>query len=93
MPRSVNKLIDSLAEDNRRRKELPFSPDFLEISRALVNPYARQAEIEELLSFWVEKHQPCLFGVASARKNLHYCILTDDDLRKTDGHIEDKNCR
>lgn len=87
---SVRSLIASLREDVRRRDK-PFSTDLETTSELLTHPYATLPEMELALSRWLQRFQPCLFGrVAAAAGRMHYCILSDHDLQRTDAQIRDR---
>ena len=54
-------------------------------------PDATDDEIIVALDRWLSRYQPCLFGRIAAKAGLiHYCLLRDEDLRRTDAHIKDK---
>ena len=47
--------------------------------------------MEKAISLRLQKYQPCIFGkIAAKTKGMHYCILTENDLRKSDQHIREK---
>lgn len=86
----VRQLLDQLRED-RWRKEFPFSEHISVANRILIHPFSDDHEKQEALGLWLQKYQPCIFGRVAARLGqLHYCFLTDADLRKSDLEIQAK---
>ena len=62
------------------RSHVGFSPEIVETQELL---FARSADPSGLLSAWLQKYQPCLFGRVAAKQNLiRYCFLFEDDLQK-----------
>jgi len=87
---SMRTLLEELSEDTHRKVE-PFSPDIEFANKVILNPYTRPAEMEEVINLWVQRHQPCIFGqVAAAMNRMHYCVLTERDLTKSDNHVRNK---
>lgn len=75
-------------ERDRWRDANPFAPDMELAGKVLGHPYSSDGDRDEALNLWVQRHQPCLFGrVAAAANAMHYCYLTDNDLRQSDEHV------
>jgi hypothetical protein len=65
------------------RKTNPFSDDIKVVHDLLFDPFATEFQRVEQVSSWLQKFQPCLFGrIAAARDWLHFCLLTDKELRE-----------
>ena len=87
---SIKALADSLVEDNWRLDN-PFSEDIVQANRVLLHPFAKDSERKKTLSAWLQRHQTCRFGrIAAAIDQMHYCILTNDNIRDTDAEIANK---
>lgn len=71
------------------RKTNAFSEDIKIVQELLFDPFATESQRIEQISNWLQKFQPCLFGrIAAARDWLHFCVLTDRELReKSDQEI------
>lgn len=83
----VRDFFRRLAEDKRRRTQ-PFSDEVAAANAVLFHPFSTDADRQEALALWFQRHQPCLFGrVAAANNALHYVFLYDEDLRESDQHI------
>jgi hypothetical protein len=86
----IKELVRRLSEDQWRRTNT-FSDDVKTVHQVLFHPYADDADRQEALSAWFQRHQPCLFGrIAAAANALHYIFLTDDDLQESDQHIAER---
>ena len=89
----VRELLSQLSEDSWRRSN-PFSNE-VQIAHAVAfHPFASDAERQEAMNLWIQRHQPCLFGrIGAAVNRLHFAFLDDDKLRDSDqqiaAHIED----
>jgi hypothetical protein len=61
---------------------------------ARLNPDAVRERLgfsSEMNAEWLHRYQPCLFGRMAAKLNLiSYCILTENDLTRSDDAIRDK---
>jgi len=81
--------------DDSWRKGRPFSTETNLAHEILINnPYASDDDRAEVLNFWIQRFQPCLFGrVAAARGRIHYCFITDGDLRRGEEWVEAKIAR
>ena len=79
-----------LVEDKWRR-EAGFSEDIEQANRVLFHPFASNADRERVLNLWLQRNQPCLFGrIAAAQRTIHYCVITADDLQRSDDEIGDQ---
>jgi hypothetical protein len=83
----VSDLIAQLEPDPWRIAN-PFSPELAECHQALFDA-ARSREYKiGALSGWLAQHQPCLFGQMEAKqKRLEFCVLTENDLERSDQEI------
>lgn len=89
---SVSELFQALSEDVERNQK-PFSSGIELAHKVMHHPFAFDHERADALALWLQhgKNQPCLFGrVAAAVGRMHYCVLTDDDVRKPNDHIRNK---
>ena len=89
MSRIIADLFSQIQPDAWREK-VGFSKELEEANNAL-----QQVEDEEmsinLLSKWLQKNQPCLFGRLAAKLNMiSFCILTESDLNGDDANIQSK---
>jgi hypothetical protein len=81
----------SLLEPDEWRERVSFSQEIEGANQELFRPDLTEADAEQILGKWLEKHQPCLFGRIAAKSGaLSYCFLTEDDLRQNDEFIKDK---
>lgn len=89
MSEVVRSLLTKLTPDPWR-SEVGFSKDIEETNQTLFS----SSSVDEMIGAinkWLFNNQPCLFGKIAARRNLlSYCILTEDDLCKSDGEIREK---
>jgi hypothetical protein len=86
----VGELLDNLREDVWRRKH-PFEEATKTVAGVLLHPFARDEERRKALSRWSQAYQSCLFGrIAAAQDRIHYCFLTESDLRRSDDHVARK---
>ena len=68
-----------------------FSADMADCHRVLYDPAASRTEMAEALAAWLGDWQPCLFGRMEARQHrLAFCILTENDLERSDQEIRQK---
>ena len=89
MSYAIRDLIKSLPVDSWR-DEVGFSSDIVEAMGRLMAATTSE-EREGVVSDWLQRHQPCLFGrVAAALGLMHYCILTPTDLAGEDESIHAK---
>lgn len=73
------------------RQKVGFSKELAEVHESLQKIGNDHENVVTVLSKWLQKHQPCLFGRLAARLNmLSFCILTEDDLNGNDEDIRDK---
>lgn len=77
MPAHLKELLERLTHDPWRQAA-GFSP---EIVAAQTDLFDSSKDPIPVVSRWIQRHQPCLFGRLAAKLNLiHYCILREDDL-------------
>jgi len=89
-PRSVADYV-SLLEPDEWRARVGFSPEVEAVNQELFRPGLTEEDGARLLGKWLERHQPCLFGRIAARAGaLSHCILSENELRKSDQSIKDK---
>jgi hypothetical protein len=87
---SISYLYSKLEPDGWRERQ-GFSPEVEEANRRLFEVGLTDAEAALVLSTWLQKHQPCLFGrIAAKLHGISYCILREADLRMPDEFIKDK---
>jgi len=90
MADSILHLYSQLEPDGWRER-VGFSPEVEEANRRLYAPGITDAEAEQALGTWLQKHQPCLFGrIAAKLDGISYCILREADLERPDEFIKDK---
>lgn len=90
MADTISHLYSQLEPDGWREVQ-GFSPEVKEANRRLFEPGISDAEAEQVLSTWLQKHQPCLFGrIAAKLDGISYCILREGDLGRPDEFIKDK---
>jgi hypothetical protein len=85
---NLEDLLDALKPDDWRTAN-PFSVDIQEAQALLFDPYASRANQADVLSEWLRRGQPCLFGRIAAKSQITYCILTEADVLKGDDHVRD----
>ena len=84
---ALRDLYKKLKRDAQRDK-LPFSADIVDANNVILHPFSTLPEKQKALAYWLQRHQPCLFGrAAAANAWLHYCIVTEDDLTQSDQHV------
>lgn len=90
MPNNIADLYKNLSRDEWRDKA-GFTPEIQSCSEALLQPNATHQQRSSILSAWLQKYQPCLFGRIAAKLQLiHFCFLGHDDLLKSDDEIRNK---
>jgi hypothetical protein len=83
----IRNLIDDLRQDPWRKTTV-FSPGVQACHDVLFRPGASRTEMEVALNRWLATEQPCLFGRMEAKQErLAYCLLTENDLQRGDGHV------
>lgn len=83
-------LLAELQPDQWRLK-VGFAAEVEAANSLLLRPGVTESESIQIISAWLQKHQPCLFGRIGAKLGLiSYCILTEADLRAPDDAIRDK---
>ena len=82
-------LVDELERDQWREQQ-GFSTDIENCHRILFASGTNRDEKAKVLDAWLAHNQPCLFGRMEARQEnrLHYCILTENDLERSDQDIK-----
>jgi hypothetical protein len=79
-------LISKLTPDPWRQQR-GFDSELDEVSRRIFEA-SSEADAAAVLSEWLSRHQPCLFGRIAAKNDLLcFCILTEQDLTQDDAHI------
>jgi hypothetical protein len=88
--RNVAELVAELHPDPWRA-EVGFSPEVALTNAQLFEPGIAEGQAVRVLSDWLQRYQPCLFGRIGAKVGLiSYCILTEADLKGSDEAIRDK---
>jgi hypothetical protein len=86
--RSIADIVANLTADPWRTQRA-FDAEFAVANERLFGASAEDAASS--LRDWLSRHQPCLFGRIAAKKDLlTFCILDEDDLKKSDEQIRDK---
>jgi len=94
MPDDLQALMSRLEKDPWRQ-EHAFTPEVSVANDKLFATTSDDAAVG-VMSEWLAKYQPCLFGrIAAKREQLSYCVLREDDLRHGDESVRDKiqRCR
>ncbi len=90
MASSICDLLSKLKPDPWRASQ-GFSPEVEEANRELFRPDITETQAEQVLSAWLQKHQPCLFGRIAAKLGaVSYCILNETNLHQSDELIKQK---
>src|SRR5437016_3161692 len=88
--KNVAELLAELHPDPWRAA-VGFAPEVALANAQLFEPGIAEGEAVRVLSDWLQRYQPCLFGRIGAKVGLiSYCILTEGDLRGSDETIRDK---
>ncbi len=83
----ISELIEDLPQDPWR-DENPFSPDMQACHEILFRRGLNRNEMAAAIDDWLGAEQPCLFGRMEARQHrLAYCLLTENDLERSDDHV------
>ncbi len=86
---SLRDLFESLTRDPWRQRT-PFSEALLTANDALIQSES-DGERAEVMSCWLERFQPCLFGrIAAKKRAISFCFLTEQDLLTSDTEIAAK---
>ncbi len=73
------------------RKEVGFTPDLQTATETTLAPGVPDETATAVLSAWLSKFQPCLFGRIAAKQGLiNFCLLRDEDLLASDEVVSDK---
>lgn len=74
------------------RADVGFAPEVQAANAALFSLTASDTGASEaILSNWLQKHQPCLFGRIAAKYGLlTYCVLSEKDLLSSDEHVQER---
>jgi hypothetical protein len=90
MATSISDLLSQLRPDRWRARQ-GFSFEVEEANRELFRSDITDIQAEQVLSSWLQKHQPCLFGRIAAKLGaVSYCILNETDLHQGDELIKQK---
>jgi hypothetical protein len=85
----VNDSISQL-EDDPFREQTPFTADLEVATSSLLNA-TTDSDRTKVISDWLAKHQPCLFGkIAAKLGGLSFCFLSEANLRESDEEIRVK---
>jgi hypothetical protein len=90
MSNRLARLLSGLEHDTWR-SSAPFSPSISEANKEIFQAAANldRGAIERILSSWLLKFQPCVFGrLASRRDLITFCIITEPDIEKGDPHVK-----
>jgi len=83
-------LMKQLSKDELR-PSVPFSTEVAQTNDVLWNGHLESEEKQAMLANWLQRHQTCMFGRIAASKGwLHFCVLDEADLRKSDQSISHK---
>src|SRR6266403_593729 len=88
----AHKLRDLLQQlkDDPFRTATPFDLN-LKASAGQLSKARNDIDRTKILSEWLAKYQPCLFGRIAARLGaLSYCFLSEADLTESDEHVHEK---
>ena len=86
----LSALMQKLTDDPWRLSA-PFSPEIQNALKVSLDPSADDASIKRVLSGWISKYQPCLFGRIAAKQDLLvYCLLKEEDLLGPDEALGEK---
>ncbi len=84
----IGTLLKSLVNDHER-PSIGWSPDFEAAQRNLLNAQSDD-ERGRLLTSWLAKHQPCLFGkIAAQAGQIQYCFLREEHLLNGDNEVRE----
>jgi hypothetical protein len=90
MASTIASLFNQLKPDTWR-KEVGFSPDIEAANQILFTPNIAESDSIEVLTQWLQKNQPCVFGKMAAKFGfISYCLLTESDLMLPDELIQEK---
>jgi hypothetical protein len=89
-PRTLAEWFGQLQTDDWR-KEVGFTPSLHAAMEGALAPGASDETVTAVLSDWLSKFQPCLFGRIAAKQSLiHYCLLREEDLLASDEIVSRK---
>lgn len=67
-----------------------FSDDIAAVHERVLQPGVDRSAIADAINNWLASWQPCLFGKIAAKQGLlRFCVLTEDDLTRSDDEIRD----
>jgi hypothetical protein len=90
MSTTIASLFTQLTPDPWREKE-GFSANMEGANQALFSPSVTESLSIELVSEWLQRNQPCLFGRIAAKLGfITYCLLSESDLLLSDEYIQAK---
>jgi hypothetical protein len=85
---AVRDALSNLAGDEWRRSN-DFSEELQDAHRVLLHPFATESDKVRVLSAWLKKYQPCVFGrVAAQMSRIHFCVLSDTDFQLSDEDLK-----
>lgn len=78
--RDLPQLLKALGRD-RLRERVPFTEEMDVVHRVVWQNGVPREHRGEIISRWLQKHQPCLFGRAAARDDrIHYCLVLEGEI-------------
>jgi len=90
MSKIISELYAKLEADPWRQKK-GYSNEMDEAHKQLAAAKDDEEKVSEIITSWLQKYQPCLFGRIAAKFNLlSFCILTENDLMSDDETIQEK---
>jgi hypothetical protein len=90
MADTLRQLLLSLTRD-KDRPSRPFSEGIRVAHDVLLNPYATDPERTDAMNCWLQRFQPCLFGVFAAKaRGIQYCFVTEQDIVHSDEAVVEK---
>jgi hypothetical protein len=80
----------TLVPDNWR-VENDFSPEISEAHKIIFHPFASDQAKIRVITAWLKRFQPCVFGRIAAQMNrVHFCLLNDSDFYLSDEDLQQK---
>jgi hypothetical protein len=90
MASTLSQILDLFTPDPWRAAN-PFSAEVDGAHESLFSLSATKQQQQQVINNWIQRHQPCLFGrAAAAQAALHYCLLTENDLRDGDAAVRER---
>src|SRR5438046_2549112 len=85
---TISDLLAELESDPWRQADGQFTDDMRGCHEVLFDSGTSRSEKADALNRWLAENQPCLFGRMEANQGrLAFCILTENDLERSDGDI------